>query len=139
MAAALITQSSNTYPFARNIAAWFTTHPILELRPSIPTKSRTLHSHQPELSSGSNVWSSPADRSSRRRELMCTNTDTHRFSPRRKAMKLLVLGATGGTGLEIVRQAVDRGHLVTAFVRSANRLNELHDRIAIQEGDLLNS
>ena len=54
-------------------------------------------------------------------------------------MKLLVLGATGGSGLEIVRQSLDRGHLVTAFVRSANRLNELHDRIAIQEGDLLNS
>jgi putative NADH-flavin reductase len=56
-----------------------------------------------------------------------------------KAMKLLVLGATGGTGLEIVRQSLDRGHLITAFVRSANRLNALHDRIAIQEGDLLNS
>ncbi len=33
-------------------------------------------------------------------------------------MKLLVLGATGGIGLEIVRQAVDRGHKVTAFVRA---------------------
>ena len=35
-----------------------------------------------------------------------------------RIMKLVVLGATGGTGLEIIRQAVERGHSVTAFVRS---------------------
>src|SRR5205807_5091122 len=81
---------------------------------------------------------SPAARSIRRRELIYEHRHLQ-VSPRRKAMKLLVLRATGGTGLEIVRQSLDRGHLVTAFVRSANRLNALHDRIAIQEGDLLNS
>jgi len=37
-------------------------------------------------------------------------------------MKLVVLGATGGTGVEIVRQSVERGHLVTALVRSPDRL-----------------
>ena len=36
-------------------------------------------------------------------------------------MKLLVLGATGGTGLEIVRQAIEHGHKVTAFVRNPER------------------
>jgi putative NADH-flavin reductase len=54
-------------------------------------------------------------------------------------MKLVVLGATGGTGLEIVRQAVERGHSVTAFVRSAERLKPFGDRITIRQGDLLNS
>jgi putative NADH-flavin reductase len=54
-------------------------------------------------------------------------------------MKLVVLGATGGTGLEIVRQAVERGHSVTAFVRSAERLKPFLDRITIRQGDLLNS
>jgi putative NADH-flavin reductase len=54
-------------------------------------------------------------------------------------MKLLVLGATGGTGLEIVRQALMRGHSVTALVRSPNRLQPFQDRIAIKEGDLLSS
>ena len=39
--------------------------------------------------------------------------------------KLVVLGATGGTGLEIVRQAIELGHSVTAFVRSPQRLNSL--------------
>ena len=54
-------------------------------------------------------------------------------------LKLLVLGATGGTGLEIVRQAVELGHSVTAFVRSPERLSRFHNRISIKQGDLLNS
>jgi putative NADH-flavin reductase len=54
-------------------------------------------------------------------------------------MKLLVLGATGGTGLEVVRQAMERGHSVTAFVRSPDRLKTFRDRIAIKQGNLLNS
>jgi putative NADH-flavin reductase len=33
-------------------------------------------------------------------------------------VKLFILGATGGTGLELVRQAPGRGHQVTAFGRS---------------------
>jgi len=53
-------------------------------------------------------------------------------------MKLVVLGATGGTGLEIVRRAVDRGHAVTAFVRSPQALEKFADRISIVQGDLLN-
>lgn len=54
-------------------------------------------------------------------------------------MKLIVLGATGGTGLEIVRQAVERGHTVTAFVRSPEKLKPFGDRITVKRGDLLNS
>jgi putative NADH-flavin reductase len=54
-------------------------------------------------------------------------------------MKLVVLGATGGTGLEIVRRAVEQGHSVTAFVRSAERLTAFRDRITVRQGDLLNS
>ncbi len=55
------------------------------------------------------------------------------------SMKLLVLGATGGTGLEIVRQATERGHSVTALVRSPDRLKPFWDRIAVKRGDLLNA
>jgi len=54
-------------------------------------------------------------------------------------MKLVVLGATGGTGIEIVKQAIERGHSVTALVRSPDRLKAFRDRIAIRKGDLLNS
>ena len=54
-------------------------------------------------------------------------------------MNLIVLGATGATGLEIVGQAIEHGHSVTAFVRSPERLKAFRDRITIKQGDLLNS
>lgn len=54
-------------------------------------------------------------------------------------MKLVVLGATGGVGKEIVRQAIDRGHNVTAFVRAPEPLEEFGARIAVIQGDLLDS
>ena len=54
-------------------------------------------------------------------------------------MKLIVLGATGGTGLEVVRQATEKGHSVTALVRSPDRLKQFSDRITVKQGDLLNS
>ncbi|GAA2392401.1 SDR family oxidoreductase [Streptomyces glaucosporus] len=37
-------------------------------------------------------------------------------------MRLTVLGATGGTGRQLVRQALDAGHRVTAVVRDPARL-----------------
>jgi putative NADH-flavin reductase len=54
-------------------------------------------------------------------------------------MKLLVLGATGGIGLEVIRQALAHHHSVTAFVRSPVRLAAFQDRIALEQGDLLSS
>lgn len=41
--------------------------------------------------------------------------------------------------MEIVRQAVERSHSVTAFVRSADRLKAFGDRITIRQGNLLNA
>jgi putative NADH-flavin reductase len=54
-------------------------------------------------------------------------------------MKLIVLGATGGVGMEIVKQALDRDHKVTTFVRSLERLKEFRNRVEIIQGDLLSS
>jgi putative NADH-flavin reductase len=54
------------------------------------------------------------------------------------SMRLVVLGATGSTGLELVRQAIEHGHSVTALVRSPARLGALRDRITVKQGDLLN-
>jgi putative NADH-flavin reductase len=53
-------------------------------------------------------------------------------------MKLLILGATGGTGIKIVREAIELGHEVTVFVRSLERLSGLENRLRIETGDLLN-
>ena len=61
------------------------------------------------------------------------------LQPTPTTMNLVVLGATGATGLDIVRQAIDRGHSVTAFVRSPERLRPFRERITIAQGDLLNS
>ena len=54
-------------------------------------------------------------------------------------MNLVVLGATGRTGLEVVRQALQRGHSVTALVRSPDRLKPFGGRITVKQGDLLSS
>lgn len=50
--------------------------------------------------------------------------------------RLFVLGATGGTGRELVEQARRRGHLVTAFVRSPEKLDALRDEgVTVLRGD----
>lgn len=46
-------------------------------------------------------------------------------SPRPARQTVLVLGATGPTGRQIVSQATSRGHDVTAFVRSRERARDL--------------
>jgi putative NADH-flavin reductase len=50
-------------------------------------------------------------------------------------MKIFILGATGGTGRALISQALERGHEVTAFVRSPQKLGSLADRVSIQRGD----
>ncbi|MFE4582956.1 NAD(P)-dependent oxidoreductase [Streptomyces chartreusis] len=51
-------------------------------------------------------------------------------------MKLTVFGATGGTGKEIVRQALDAGHEVTAVVRDPARFPVTGDRLEVFRADL---
>ncbi len=47
-------------------------------------------------------------------------------------MKLLLLGATGGTGLALLEQAVRAGHSVVAIVRSPDKLDAVKDRLAVE-------
>ncbi|MCW6511890.1 NAD(P)-dependent oxidoreductase [Lichenifustis flavocetrariae] len=50
-------------------------------------------------------------------------------------MRILVTGATGGTGREVVRQALARGHQVNALARSASDAAPLLPGTDIIEGD----
>lgn len=50
-------------------------------------------------------------------------------------MKILVIGATGGTGQAIVREALAKGHTVTALVRSEARARPLLPGARLVEGD----
>jgi putative NADH-flavin reductase len=52
-------------------------------------------------------------------------------------MRVLVVGATGGTGRALVREALDRGHEVTAFARHPAKLPLRHDRLTVARGDVL--
>jgi putative NADH-flavin reductase len=55
------------------------------------------------------------------------------------SMKLVVLGATGGIGVEVVRQAIARGHSVTALVRKPEPLNAFAGHIRLVQGNLMDA
>ncbi|MFT9090128.1 MAG: NAD(P)-binding oxidoreductase [Gluconacetobacter sp.] len=50
---------------------------------------------------------------------------------------VLVMGASRGLGLEIVRAALGQGHMVRAFARSASGIKLTHDRLEKCSGDAL--
>lgn len=52
-------------------------------------------------------------------------------------MKLLIFGATGGTGRLLVGQALERGHMVSAFVRTLDKLKIDHPNLKFVRGDVL--
>ena len=52
-------------------------------------------------------------------------------------MRLLVFGATGGTGRRIVEQALQQGHVVTAFARDPRKVRLTHDNLRVVRGDVL--
>lgn len=54
-------------------------------------------------------------------------------------MKLIVFGATGRTGIEIVRSALSQGHTIGAFVRDPTRLTVDGTNLTPLLGDVLDS
>jgi uncharacterized protein YbjT (DUF2867 family) len=50
-------------------------------------------------------------------------------------MKILVIGATGGTGRLIVRRLLDRGDSVRALARKPADITERHERLEVVQGD----
>ena len=53
-------------------------------------------------------------------------------------MRLLIIGATGGTGKELVEQALELGHEVTALARTPEKLNIKHHHLHTLKGDVTN-
>jgi uncharacterized protein YbjT (DUF2867 family) len=51
--------------------------------------------------------------------------------------RVLIVGATGGTGRELVAQALARGHDVTALVRRPEAIGFEHPRLVVMRGDVL--
>jgi uncharacterized protein YbjT (DUF2867 family) len=50
-------------------------------------------------------------------------------------MRVLVIGATGGTGRRAVRRLLERGDTVRAFARKPGDITERHDRLEVVQGD----
>jgi len=56
---------------------------------------------------------------------------------RLKPTRILIVGATGGTGRQLLRRALERGYEVTALVREPSRLQVDHPRLRVVRGDVL--
>ncbi|AKH99986.1 NADH(P)-binding [Hoeflea sp. IMCC20628] len=52
------------------------------------------------------------------------------------SMNILVAGATGTTGLQLVQDLVDQGHTPTALVRESSDTSDLPKGVSLRHGDL---
>lgn len=52
-------------------------------------------------------------------------------------MKVVVFGATGGTGCEVVKQALEAGHDVSAVARRPSAITIQHEHLKVLQGDVL--
>jgi len=60
----------------------------------------------------------------------------HATSDGVKSVNVLVFGASGATGREVVRRALDRGHSVSAFVRDPDKFELEHANLTLRVGDV---
>lgn len=51
-------------------------------------------------------------------------------------MKLLIIGATRGIGMQVLQQAIAKGHDVTALIRSTQKFTLQNERLQVIEGDI---
>ena len=58
-------------------------------------------------------------------------------TPPQKPTRILIVGATGGTGRHLVARALERGCTVTALVREPSRMGIHHERLVVVKGDVL--
>ncbi|MCM3091875.1 MULTISPECIES: NAD(P)-dependent oxidoreductase [unclassified Cytobacillus] len=53
-------------------------------------------------------------------------------------MRIIVFGATGGVGQHVVKQSLEKGIAVTAFVRTHSKIEASHEQLQIVQGDASN-
>jgi len=71
-----------------------------------------------------------------RRGLRSAAVSVH-STPDERPTRVLIVGATGGTGRQLVEQALERGHTVTALTRDPSALRVEHPRLTVVRGDVL--
>jgi len=54
-------------------------------------------------------------------------------------MRVAIFGATGQTGLQLVKQSLDAGHNVTALVRNPAKITLEHEKLTVEEVDVFDS
>jgi putative NADH-flavin reductase len=54
-------------------------------------------------------------------------------------MKIVVFGASRGVGLNVVEQALQAGHTVTAFVRTPSQFTVQHPNLTVVQGDSMDA
>jgi putative NADH-flavin reductase len=54
-------------------------------------------------------------------------------------MNIIIFGATGPTGQQLLRQALEDGHSVTAFARNVAAITTQHERLRVVQGDALDA
>jgi putative NADH-flavin reductase len=54
-------------------------------------------------------------------------------------MKIALIGASGFVGSHILKEALDRGHQVTAIVRNPEKITEKHPNLQAKKGDVFNT
>lgn len=52
-------------------------------------------------------------------------------------MKLLIIGGTGGTGQQLIKQALQQGHKLTVLARSPEKIKITHPDLIVIKGNIL--
>jgi len=55
-----------------------------------------------------------------------------------ESLRILVYGATGKVGSQVVNEALNRGHIVTAVSRDPSSITRVHPNLSAVKGDILN-
>lgn len=68
-----------------------------------------------------------------------TGVPSSGVAPPQDPTRVLIVGATGGTGRQLVARALELGFTVTALVRNPSRLPADHPRLTVARGDVLDA